>query len=242
MRTRAFTLVELMVVVAMIALLTAVLLPALAKARRQALTVRDLANFKGLETAHWMYVNDYNGSLIRVGLAHGGSGADEPVAWINTLQKYYGKKLLHRSPVDRSPHWPVDEGGQGVPVPKSGGTQFRRTSYGVNNFLDPATAPWGGPYTKIEQIHRPWKIVHFVYMAETGEYAGADHPHVENWGGSRPPVMASRHLQINAHGGPPHDWNSVTNYGFLDGHAETLPFRSVFKDFKQNRFDPQLGR
>jgi prepilin-type processing-associated H-X9-DG protein len=84
--------------------------------------------------------------------------------------------------------------------------------------------------------------VHFLEMAYTGDFAVADHPHVENWTGLNVPAVASTHVQIDAHGGPRTSWKSVANYGFLDGHAETLSFKSVFTDFKVNRFDPAVAQ
>jgi prepilin-type processing-associated H-X9-DG protein len=101
--------------------------------------------------------------------------------------------------------------------------------------------PWGGPYRKISQIRNPSMTVQFLEMTETGDFAGADHPHVENWV-SNIPFQAARNLQIDQHGGPRESWQSVANYGFLDGHAETLRFRDVFESFQKNRFDPAVAQ
>jgi prepilin-type N-terminal cleavage/methylation domain-containing protein len=61
MRRRAFTLVELLVVIGIIALLIAVLLPALNKARRQALLTVCSSNQKQLVNALLMYCADNRG-------------------------------------------------------------------------------------------------------------------------------------------------------------------------------------
>src|SRR3954471_18903295 len=60
---RAFTLVELLVVIGIIALLISILLPALSKARKSANTVKCLAQHKQIMAALLIYSNEWKGAI-----------------------------------------------------------------------------------------------------------------------------------------------------------------------------------
>ncbi len=84
--SRAFTLIELLVVISIISLLVAILLPALGKAREQALITQAASNLRQAGLAVAMYRNDYRGDLPKVsGNAFSG--------WIFLLDPYVSTKV-----------------------------------------------------------------------------------------------------------------------------------------------------
>lgn len=62
-RKHAFTLIELLVVISIIALLIAILLPALGAARASARNIQDLANIRSMTTASIAWAADHKGAL-----------------------------------------------------------------------------------------------------------------------------------------------------------------------------------
>lgn len=137
----------------------------------------------------------------------------------------------------------------------------RWTSYGLNNFTtrfarpsirDPRTNKWLGPWEKLSRIQRPSATVHFLMMTQgripgSEEFAVADHVHVQDWsqaGDEDAHLYAATQADISAHSANyTHiTTDSVSNYGFLDGHAATLRFRNVYRTRFDNSFFPDFAR
>lgn len=100
-RARAFTLVELLVVIGIIALLISILLPALQSARRQANAVKCAAHLREFGNAFHMYSVDNKGwwpvvqhdNYLVGGLKVKGTG-NFAAFWWNFVEKYYNKGRL----------------------------------------------------------------------------------------------------------------------------------------------------
>lgn len=216
----AFTLIELLVVVSIIAVLIAILLPALGVARQSSRQAQCLSNMRQLETAHWAYIVENDGRLL--GTQHGGSGK----SWVEVLRSD-NESLLLRSPVDTSPHF---EGG--TPI----GGRYRQTSYAINYMLSPDN-PFG--VERVVQVPSPSQTVHAVLKVFGGGKAVADHVHPRLWLSTLPGGSAQKaalEIQTHAFGGDAGTWGAVSNYGYLDGHAEASRFDGVYTDVDHNRF------
>ena len=131
-RRGAFTLVELLVVIAIIAVLIAILLPVLTKAREAAARAKCLSSLRNMQMAHWMYVNENKGYLIQAGLGHGGSHMRDDVAWFNTLQRYYQTTLLLAVRPTEAPIGPAERPYRVRPIASAGpATESTSSSIGT---------------------------------------------------------------------------------------------------------------
>jgi prepilin-type N-terminal cleavage/methylation domain-containing protein/prepilin-type processing-associated H-X9-DG protein len=105
--TQAFTLVELLVVIGIIAVLISILLPALSSARRSANTVKDMANLRSIAQAMQIYTTENRGWLAGAAVTTGVS-AQAPAA--NANCRYVSHLNDWQAPLARVLKIPFNEG------------------------------------------------------------------------------------------------------------------------------------
>jgi prepilin-type N-terminal cleavage/methylation domain-containing protein/prepilin-type processing-associated H-X9-DG protein len=121
-----FTLVELLVVIAVIAILASLLLPALGKAKGRAHTISCMNNLRQIGLATQLYIQDHEDELPQ--------SQHTNASWIASLAPYLGGTNVYRCPKDPHP--------------------TRQYTYAINDFLLVGMVP-GKSFHRADSIPSP---------------------------------------------------------------------------------------
>lgn len=207
--SRAFTLVELLVVIGIIALLIGLLFPVLTSVRRLAVRTACLSQMRQIGTAMILYTQQNQGLLPRS--SHSAIALHCP-PWGRSLMPLmgYGDYI---SP-GGGPRWKAlfETGLYRCPADDRQGQNL--WSYGKNVYFELSAAETGGKtWWKITQVPQPSRTIIFCELRTT---PGADHVMANYW-----PMGAEPEVDTRRHG-------DAENYLFVDGHAEAMGFAQTY--------------
>jgi prepilin-type N-terminal cleavage/methylation domain-containing protein/prepilin-type processing-associated H-X9-DG protein len=154
MKSRGFTLLELLMVVALLAVLAALLLPVLAQAQRRARRTTCLTNLRELARAHLLYLQDWEEQFPSWQMP-GSREADR--YWTTFLQPY-----LRSSAVLWDPETPVHTPAQEGPPFLADYALLTWEKAGRPGAPSEPAQRWPGPPMSLGQVARPAETIQWT--------------------------------------------------------------------------------
>lgn len=232
--TCAFTLIELLIVIAIIAVLVALLLPAIGNARERADRIKCRTNMRQWGAAYYLFLSDSQGKFPGQGSTdESGYMADVsdidkndalPIAWFNALPGYIQGTTYSALAKDRNAPRPGDKSificpsvKKNEPVPHN--PRHYYANYAQNLFLEASANAGCGKsvFLRIDQIANPSV---FAMMGENPTGVGANGNYGYSYGHTHPMYMTYPWEQNAVGHSYRHGDDDTCNLLFVDGHTD----------------------
>lgn len=222
----AFTLVELLVVVSIIALLIGILIPAVGRAQRSAEQIVSASNMRQIGLAIQMYQDEYDGWFPQT--THGNPNVSQ--SWIYSLAPYLGDAERVEDP--DNPGETIWEIGSVRVCPRDPKADERMansaSSYMLNEWVAvPHVDPFGRvdesrSFTQRQKLERPTETyVMFVGATRWAPSVYNDHTHSRSWNDWSTVTWDISTDRYGANGSPQF-LDGSSNYLFADWHVEQI--------------------
>ncbi len=215
MRRNGFTLIELLVVISIIALLVALLLPALRSARLAAQQLECTTRLRQVGTAAMVYAGEHKNRMLTYWELNPPNWSNANPDWVGAIRTYYGASFsagagdnISKTPsANRIAYCPLD-------------TRTRRGSFAIPGPVD-TTFNVGTSGRRVLDIERVKQTSEIIFVTEV---------HIERGTGGNAHKNAVRWMLTVVDPLPGTAWRSAVyqhtnysqNYLFFDGHVSNV--------------------